>query len=542
MARLLGFVTPLTGWMIIAVSMGVLGFLCAIFIPVTAIYLIAQAMDNSYWLAASTLFIFMLVIAVLRGVFHYIEQACNHYIAFKLLAILRDHIFTCLRRLAPAKLEGHDRGNLITLLTSDIELLEVFYAHTVSPITIAFITDVILLALFYMMHPIFAVIALCGYIYVGIMIPIQISKKGKATGAAYRQQAGDLSSYTLASVRGLRDILQFGNGEQRMSEMTQKSKDININQKQLKTFEGSSSSQSTMAVLGFSLLLLFVALSLFQYGSVSFSQVLIATVLLFSSFGPVLALSSLSNNLLITLASGRRIFALLDEAPVVEDIIKKETSEFGDIHLQNISFAYEEEVVLANVSATLETGHIIGIHGKSGSGKSTLLKLLMRFWDVQQGSLTINKHSINEINTSELRNMESYVTQDSVLFHDSIEANIKIAKADATHEEVVEAAKRASIHDFIMSLPNGYATMVSELGDSLSGGERQRIGIARSFLHDSPCLLLDEPTSNLDALNEAVILHSLRQQKGRTIILVSHRLSTLKIANRIIAMQQGRVR
>lgn len=541
MRRMIGLVAPLTGWMLLAILMGVLGFLCAIFIPVSAVVLVAQGLSLIDWFHTSHVLLFMIVIAVLRGILHYIEQACNHYIAFKLLAILRDRIFQVLRNLAPAKLEGQEKGNLISLITSDIELLEVFYAHTISPIAIAIITSLILLYLFAQMHIAYFILALLAYLFVGLYIPILVSRWGKKEGNSYRKGFGDLSSYTLESIRGLSDILQYGQGEHRMEGMKIQSNDLNALQKKLRSYEGKSSALSGMAVQVFSILVLFTGLGLYPHGMISFGYVLISTVLMFSSFGPVIALSNLSNNLLVTLASGRRVLALLDEKPQVEEVKGQQEAVFGDIQLQAVDFKYEDEWILKNVNETFEQGKITGILGKSGSGKSTMLKLLMRFWDTSQGEITIQDRTIRDINTTNLRNMESFVTQETILFHDTIENNIKIARLDATQEEIIEACKKASIHDFIESLPKGYQTSVAELGDSLSGGEKQRIGVARAFLHDSPCLLLDEPTSNLDALNEGVILKSLKEQKGRTILLVSHRKSTLKICDRIVQMEEGRV-
>lgn len=541
MRKMIGLVTPLSGWMLIAIFMGVVGFLCAIFLPVSAVVLIAQGLRVIDWFSTTQILVFMIIIAILRGVLHYIEQACNHYIAFKLLAILRDHIFQVLRRLAPAKLEGQDKGNLISLITSDIELLEVFYAHTISPIAIGIITSIILLILFAKMHIAYFIIALIAYVFVGLCIPLIVSHWGKKEGNAYRKGFGDLSSYTLESIRGLTDILQYGQGNERLNGMQKQSDELNALQKNLRGYEGKSSSLSGMAVQFFSILILFVGLGLYPHGMISFGYILISTVLMFSSFGPVIALSNLSNNLLVTLASGRRVLALLEEEPQVKEVIGFEEAEFGDLAFQNVDFKYGNEWILKNVNETFEQGKITGILGKSGSGKSTMLKLLMRFWDVNKGEVSIHDRNVQDINTSNLRDMESFVTQETVLFHDTIENNVKIANLKASHEEVVEACKKASIHEFIEGLPHGYETSVAELGDSLSGGEKQRIGIARAFLHDSPCLLLDEPTSNLDALNEGVILKSLKEQKDRTIILVSHRKSTLKICDRIIQMEEGRV-
>lgn len=541
MMRMIVLIKGLLFPMACAIVMGILGFLCAIFIPFVSVFTILTILGFVDGFSVNLLFLSLILMAILRGVLHYGEQACNHFIAFKLLATIRDHVFAALRRLAPAKLEVKDKGNLISLITSDIELLEVFYAHTISPIMIAIFTCIILLVIFYSLHPLFALIALIAYLIIGILLPIYTSKCGKKEGEQYRREFGDLSSYTLESLRGMEEIMQYGYGDVRLQKMHEASLKLNNIQKKLKKYEGESMALSNAAVLTFSFAMMFISMWMTQQNDTSFTSALLASVLMLSSFGPVLALSALSNNLLHTLASGRRVLALLDEEAQVKDITDEQSAAFGDISIADVSFAYEEEMVLKDINETIKKGQITGIHGKSGSGKSTLLKLIMRFWDITQGNISIHDRSIKNINTIDLRHMESLVAQESDMFHDSIEANIKIAKLDATHDEVVEACKKASIHDFIMSLPQGYDTMVEELGDSLSGGEIQRIALARAFLHDSECILLDEPTSNLDALNEAVILKSLKQTKDKTIILVSHRESTMGICNHRIHIDSGRV-
>lgn len=539
MRKMITLVAPLSGVMCIAVIMGVVGYLCAIFIPVGTVTLAVYTLSHSIDLTIP--FIMLIALAVMRGVLHYLEQACNHYIAFKLLALIRDKVFKALRLLAPAKLEGRDKGELIALITNDIELLEVFYAHTISPILIAILCGMILLGLFYSVHPIFALIALIAYLLVSILIPLLVTKMGKEDGNAVRKKIGELSSYLLASLRGMLEVLQYGSGNDRIKGIQSQSEEVNQLQKKLKNIEGYSQALGNFVVLGAAICVLYVSLVMVMNGNLDFTRAIFVFILMFSSFGPFLALSSLSNNLLLTLASGRRVLSLLEETPQVHDITSHSSADFGSICVDKVSFAYDHETILDDVSLQFNEHQIIGIHGKSGSGKSTLLKLLMRFWEVQKGSIRIKDREIDTINTVDLRAMESYATQETVLFHDSIENNLRIAKLDATHEEIVAACQKASIHEFIESLPQGYQTKVAELGSSLSGGERQRIGIARTFLHDSDFILLDEPTSNLDALNEAIILKSLSKCKDKTIVLVSHRRSTLKAATHIIEMESGRV-
>lgn len=540
MLRLVTLIQPLLLPMIFAILLGVLGFLCAIFIPVFSSYALINASKLHVSAPLSVLFALIAVCAIMRGILHYGEQALNHYIAFKLLAILRDKVFRALRKLAPAKLDGKGKGELISLITSDMELLEVFYAHTISPIVIAFLTSLILVVMLYGYHHAFGIVAASGYLFVGVILPYITTMQGKKIGIVYREKFGKLTNYVLDSIRGLSIITQYDANKQRLGQLEKKNEELLGLQKQLKQVEGSSRAYSEMAVLGFSFLMLVVAVILYTRQEVSIVHVVLAVVTMMSSFGPVLALSSLANNLLFTLASARRILGILDETPVTEEIVNKVETDFGTIALENVSFAYEEETILNNVNEQFQPKQTIGILGKSGSGKSTLLKLIMRFYDPQRGDIYLHNSNLKNINTRNLRNMQSYVTQDTHLFHDTIENNIKIANRYATREMVEEACKKANIHDFIQTLPNGYDSEVGELGDTLSAGERQRISLARAFLHEAPCILLDEPTSNLDALNEAMILQSLQKQKDKLMVLVSHRKSTMNICDRVIEMHQER--
>lgn len=541
MLRMSKLVYPLAGYMLLAIILGVLGFLCAIFIPFFSSILIANIAFDTPNFPVVALFMWMIVFAILRGVLHYGEQACNHYIAFKLLAIIRDKVFATLRRLCPAKLDGKDSGNLIFLITSDIEALEVFYAHTISPIIIAILTCIIVLAIFVWIHPLFAVLAFIAYILVGVVVPYYITALGKEDGKVSRKQFGELSDDVLESLRGMQEVLQYNIGHQRLKKMQDKSDALNDVQKKLKQYEGTSVALSNTVIMLSSLGMLLLGCALYLQGSITFIQVLMGTVLMMSSFGPVMALSNLSNNLLITMASARRVLQLLDEEEITKDIVDEKAVTFGDMKVEQVNFAYDDEIVVKDFSNVFEKGKITGLLGKSGCGKSTLLKLLMRFYEPNTGKISIHDRNIQNINTKDLRDMQSFVTQDTVLFHDSIYQNIRIAKLDATNEEIEEACRKANIHEFICSLPKGYDTMVAELGESLSGGERQRIALARAFLHDSSCILMDEPTSNLDALNEAEILQNLKAQKDKTIVLVSHRLSTMKIADKVIRVENGRV-
>lgn len=540
MYKLIGLVLPLVHVMIAAITMGVIGFLTAIFIIVLGGVGLLNILGFATALSLKQVIIGIVICAVLRGILRYAEQGSNHYIAFKLLALIRHKVFIKLRKLAPAKLEGKDKGNLISIITTDTELLEVFYAHTISPIIIAFITSVIMTIFIGSYNIFLGAIALVAYFIVGVIIPVWSSNQGDETGQQYRDELGDLNSYFLSSIRGINDIIQYGVGKERLDEINRRTDELETKQKFLLKQEGSNRAVTDTAILLCSMVMLFAGCILYNKGQVDFTQVIIPLIALMSSFGPVVAISNLSNNLFHTIAAGNRVLDLLEEEPAVEEVSGKETVEFADMKLENVSFAYDDEVILEDFNMEIKKNTIIGIYGKSGCGKSTLLKLLMRFWEVDNGSITIGGKNINEINTSDLRKMQSFVTQDTYLFNDTIANNIGIAKENATMEEIIAAAKKASIHDFIMSLPNGYDSKVGELGGNLSGGEKQRIGIARAFLHDAPMILLDEPTSNLDSLNEGIILKSLMESKeNKTIIIVSHRKSTMNIADVVLDVEKN---
>ena len=540
MYKLIGLVLPLLHVMVAAITMGVIGFLTAIFIIVLGGVGLLNILGFATALSLKQVIIGIVICAVLRGILRYAEQGSNHYIAFKLLALIRHKVFVKLRKLAPAKLEGKDKGNLISIITTDTELLEVFYAHTISPIIIAFITSVIMTIFIGRYNIFLGVIALVAYFIVGVIIPVWSSNQGDETGQQYRDEMGDLNSYFLSSVRGINDIIQYGVGKERLDEINRRTDELETKQKLLLKQEGSNRAVTDTAILLCSMAMLFAGCILYTKGEVNFIQVIIPLIALMSSFGPVVAISNLSNNLFHTIAAGNRVLDLLEEEPAVEEVNGNDVTEFADMKLKNVSFSYDEEVILEDFNMDIKQNKIIGIYGKSGCGKSTLLKLLMRFWEVDNGSITIGGKNINEINTSDLRKMQSFVTQDTYLFNDTIANNIGIAKENATMEEIIAAAKKASIHDFIMSLPNGYDSKVGELGGNLSGGEKQRIGIARAFLHDAPMILLDEPTSNLDSLNEGIILKSLMESKeNKTIIIVSHRKSTLNIADVVLDVEKN---
>lgn len=539
MAGLIGMVKPLLGLMTLAVLMGCVGNLAATFLTVFGGYGLLSAAGvydgKPFYVIAAVLIIF----AVFRGILRYAEQSCNHYIAFKLLARIRHQVFASLRKLAPARLDGSGKGNLISIITSDIELLEVFYAHTISPVAIAVITSVFMTVFIGYQHPAAGALALVSYVVVGAVIPLLNGRKGKESGQKYRDSFGELNTAVLDNLYGLEELLQYGQTGKRMERMAEQTEELEKTSKRLKKDENVQKISTDTVILAAGILMLVLCGYFVRAGEMEFYQGVIAVIAVMSSFGPAAALSALSNNLNHTLASGNRVLNILEEKPVVEDIREGAELEEGTVACQNIGFRYQEaqDGVLENFNADFEPGKIHGIFGRSGCGKSTLLKLMMRFYEADQGNITYGSENVNNIKTDSLRSGIAYVTQETFLFHDTIENNIRIADENATRQEVEDAAKKASIHEFIMSLPRGYDSRLTELGDCISGGEKQRIGIARAFLHKSRMILLDEPTSNIDSLNEGIILKSLKKEKeGKLILLVSHRKSTMGIADKVVQM------
>lgn len=542
MGKLIGLVKPLTGYMILAIAMGLAGHLCASFITIFGGCAVLHVLGFETALGLGTLFVSVAVFAVLRAALRYGEQACNHFIAFKLLALIRDTVFRALRRLCPAKLEGRDKGDLISVITSDIELLEVFYAHTISPAVIAALFSVILCLFIGRYHWGLGLLAAAAYLAVGVVVPLITSRLSRDDGMRLRTKSGDLSSFVLDSLQGLPETQQYVQGDKRLAEMGRRTDALSKDEERMKRTAGRNTACTNTIILIFDLAMLFVSAALYLWQAVGFDGVLIPTVALMSSFGPVVALANLGSTLQNTFAAGNRVLDILEEDPVVEEVTGRTETGFTGASAEHVHFAYGAETILDDVSVEVPKNQVVGIVGRSGSGKSTLLKLFMRFWTVQEGHVSLSGRGVDEINTANLREMESFVTQQTHLFHDSIKNNLRIAKLDATDEEIMAACKKASIHDFIMTLPQGYDTPVGELGDTLSGGERQRLGLARAFLHDAPFLLLDEPTSNLDSLNEAVILRALREEgQDKTVVLVSHRASTMRIADKVYSVEHGRV-
>lgn len=541
MAQLIVLVKPLFPWMIVAIFLGVLGYLAAIALVPLAFDALLTILQIPSLFSLKTAFILMVVASISRGFLRYGEQYCNHTIAFRLLALIRHEVFEKLAKLAPAKLEGKDKGALISTVTSDIELLEVFYAHTISPIIIALITCCLLVAFETSIHPILGIASFLCYVIVGVIFPLAFGKQGKEAGMNSRNKTADCNSFFLDTLRGIKQIMQFNYQQERLDEFLNQVDELEKEQFKLKKLEGSNLSMTNGCVMFLSVCVFLISSFLIQNQMLSFEKGMLGAIVLFGSFGPTVALSSLSNNLHHTLASAQRVLDLLEEEPSIDEITNQDWVDFENPEAEQVSFGYDKELILKDFSLKIETGKIIGLLGKSGSGKSTLIRLFMRFYKPNKGKLSIHQRSLEEVNTDNLRKMESYVTQETVIFNDTIFENIAFVKENATLAEVKEACRKASIDEWIESLSEGYNTKAMELGEALSGGEKQRIALARAFLHDAPFFLLDEPTSNLDSLNEAVILNSLKEEaKKKTILIVSHRPSTLAIADKMIQMDSER--
>ncbi|AWU41426.1 ABC transporter ATP-binding protein [Erysipelothrix rhusiopathiae] len=533
MRSLVGFVRPLYFPMTGAITLGVLGHFAAIGIPYLSARIVVEIIKNN---SITFLMIILVGCGLLRGVFRYGEQALNHFIAFKLLAHIRHEVFAKLRSLAPAKLETKDRGNLIAMITNDVELLEVFYAHTISPIIIAVIISSTVITTIALKAGTLALISVTALVLVGVIVPIITSKIGNELGLEIRNDLGDLNTNVLDSIRGIEELEQYQNSQRTMDLLKQRTHDLNEKQDILNRY------QSMMRLL-VDLIIMMSGFALLYFGrTLDFNILLLVFTLHMSSFGPVIALSNLSGDLYHTLASGQRILDLLDEKPQVNEVWDGTNEAFEEASVRDVTFSYDNEIILDEINMTITKNKIIALTGESGAGKSTILKLLMRFWDVNEGSVNINDQDIKSVTTRHLRSIESMMSQDTDIFKDTIKNNIAFVKPDASDEEIYEAAQHASVHDFIMSLSLGYDTMMEELGSNLSSGERQRIGLARIFLHGGDLILLDEPTSNLDSLNEAIILKSIVEYKhNKTIVIVSHRASTLKIADEVWNLEDGKL-
>ncbi len=535
--RLIG---PLKIFILLASILGFLSNIAATFISIFSTYAFLSVLNFEMMFSLKFLFVSIIAFALMRGVLRYGEQAMNHFVAFKVLAHIRSRIFNHLRLLAPAKLETRHKGDLISMITTDIELLEVFYAHTLSPVLIATFMTLLMVVFIGQYHILLGLTALMSYLIIGLGIPLMLSDKSRIIADHFRKKSSDFSSYVVENARGIGKIIQYNHQDRRFKVMTSALESLSRNELESKKVNAKNMTWINTAIYLATLVMLIVSLLLYQDGAIGFDGVVVSVIALMSSFGPVVAVANLGAGLSATLAAGNRILELLDESPEVEPCINGIDTVFMGAEYEQVAFAYDEKPILSNINLNIEKNKILGIQGASGSGKSTMIKLLMRFWDVDEGSVNLSGINIKTINTRSLRNFQSYVTQETYLFHDTVANNIKIAKKDATENEVIRAAQKASVHKAIMQLPNGYNTCIGELGDTLSGGERQRIGLARAFLYDSPLMILDEPTSNLDSLNESIILRAIQEQKNeKTVILVSHRASTLSIVDQLYQLNGG---
>ena len=544
MANLLLLLGSLAYIMVLAVINGSLGFLCAMGVTLFGAVGVAKALGESIALSYGAIIAFAVGCGVLRGILRFFEQYSNHYIAFRLLAVLRDKIFGALRTLCPAKLESKQKGAIIAMITSDIETLEVFYAHTISPICIAVLVSA---CVFCFVGAVagraLAGVALLGYLTIGILVPVLASGRLKASGVRYRAEFSSFNAYFLDSIKGIRDLVLNNAGQQREAEVNARSEALLTETKKMKHDITKTTAATELCVSAFILAALAVGICLVASGRLSAGRMVIGVVAVFGSFGPVIAISALPGNLTQTFAAGDRVLDLLAEKPAVAPVTNGTTSSFEDLTVQQLSFSYNAETpVLRDIDLHAKKGEIIGIVGESGCGKSTFLKLLLRFWQKNSGAIRFGGVDVDDIDTAALLKNVTMVSQTTYLFDETIEENLRIAKPDATQEELEAACRMASVHEFILSLPDGYKTRVGALGDNLSAGEKQRIGLARAFLRGSEWILLDEPTSNVDSINEGIILKALQAQKGKkSILLVSHRESTMAIADRIYRVKDGRM-
>ena len=560
MWRMMGLVRPLAGWLVLAVALGSIGMLTAAFVPAFGAFgLMAALGHNALGLGLVAACAACAACGIARGPLHYGEQLCNHYIAFRLLAHIRDLVFGALRQLAPAKLEGRGKGELVSLVTSDIELLEVFYAHTISPIAIALVCTAVFEGFLLAVSPELAGIALVAYAVLGVLLPLVSAKACGTTGRQSREGAGKLGAFVLDSLRGASETIQFAGGADRSRALGELTEQVGAVDARLKRRQAASEAAADALILVANLVMLERALQLAAAGTIDIAAAFAAVFTFVSSFGSVMAVSRLGASLQETLASGARVLDLLDEQPQCAEVTDGQDVEFAGAAAEHVSFRYAggagaddagqaadetaASLILDNVTCTFAPGTMTCIMGRSGSGKSTLLKLLMRFWDPIAGTITVSGVDARRINTASLRSHEAYMTQDTHLFCGTVRENLLVARADATDAELLNACQSASLTALIDRLPQGLDTPVAELGDSLSGGERQRIGLARIFLNDAPFILLDEPTSALDALNEAAVMQAVDELKrrGKTIVLVSHRASTCAFADCSLSVEHGRL-
>lgn len=541
MLELVKLTRPLLGVLACAIVLGVAGFLAAIGITVLATSALLDLEGQAHWIAAGVAAVAAVVCGVARGPLRYAEQLCNHYLAFRVLALVRDKVFAAMRRLAPAKLEGKEKGDLVSLVTADIELLEVFYAHTLSPAAIALAVSIIVLIFIGLQAPQLAGFAALGFICVGVVVPWCSSRYTATGGLELRQQVGKMNSFVLDSLRGLSETLQFGAQKQRARELDERMASLACTERKLKGRSANALAVSGAVVLALDVAMIALAMLFVMQGTLEFGRAVMAAGTFMASFGPLLAVAALGSTLQQTLAAGSRVLDLLEEVPQTPEVTDGvNVDAFEGMAMREVSFAYRDKKILFDIDVDIRPGRVVRIAGPSGMGKSTLLKLLMRFWDPQSGRVTISGLDLRDVNTASLRSQQGLMEQDTFLFAATIRENLLVAKANASDEELMAALEKAALRELVERLPQGLDTQLAELGDSLSGGERQRLGLARVFLQDAPLLLLDEPTSNLDALSEASVLKALQENRAdKTVVIVTHRASAGAIADDTYTLHHG---
>ncbi len=541
MLELVKLTRPLLGVLACAVVLGVAGFLAAIGITVLATSALLDLEGQAHWIAAGVAAVAAVVCGVARGPLRYAEQLCNHYLAFRVLALVRDKVFAAMRRLAPAKLEGKEKGDLVSLVTADIELLEVFYAHALSPAAIALTVSIIVLVFIGLQAPQLVGFAALGFTCVGVIVPWCSSRYTATGGLELRQQVGKMNSFVLDSLRGLSETLQFGAQKQRARELDERMASLACAERKLKGRSANALAVSGAVVLALDVAMIVLAMLFVMQGTLEFGRAVMAAGTFMASFGPLLAVAALGSTLQQTLAAGSRVLDLLEEAPQTPEVADGvDVSTFEGMAMREVSFAYRDKIILSDIDVDIRPGRVVRIAGPSGMGKSTLLKLLMRFWDPQNGRVTISGLDLRGVNTASLRSQQGLMEQDTFLFASTIRENLLVAKADVSDEELMAALEKAALRELVERLPQGLDTQLAELGDSLSGGERQRLGLARVFLQDAPLLLLDEPTSNLDALSEASVLKALQENRAdKTVVIVTHRASAGAIADDTYTLSNG---
>ena len=536
---LLNLVKPLSIQMFFAVSFGLLGHVFATLIPGLGACYFGKIYIGEI-INLKTVFIILITLAILRSLFKYTEQLFNHYVAFKTLAIIRDLVFKSLRRLCPAKMDTKNKGQLISIITADIELLEVFYAHTISPVLIAFFHTLIFFIILYKIHWKYALCLLVFHIVLGIIIPTLTQKVGERLGDNQRRNLSNLNLSILESLKGIKEVINFSMQDERMMEVDSLTRDLNKSSKKLSNNMGNNFATSSTIILIANIVFILVGARLYMNGEVNFLNLIFPISIFISSFGPTSALASLGNNLVLTFACGKRVMSLLREAPAVDEVINKNEVSYDKIDLTDVEFSYDETELIKDFNLSTKLDKVVGLEGKSGCGKSTVLKLIMRFFDPKEGEISLNEINLKDINSVNLRNNISYVAQESHLFKGTIRENLLVANETATEIDLIEATKKANIYDFIMSLDRGFDTEIVKDKALLSTGEIQRLALARMFLRNSKLYILDEPTANIDAYNEGIILKSLYEEKDdKTIFISSHRKSTLRICDEVINMQRS---